>query len=461
MCIRDSLTCVLFAEFSIVSVDSGSYPRGIAIADVGFGTGNEVIVANFGAGTLIGQDGSGDTSSSIAIFSGGNKTVSQAGKSPRGVAAGDIDGDGKADYAVTNYDDGTVMIFTGSGTQTFEAGRHPVGVAIGDATGDGKNDVAVAVYSESKVVLFTRSMKNSWNKYELVVPGSPTDVTIGTLAGEPVIASANYGAGSVSIIKMDAAGLVKAVDIVSGGGACKVRIADVTGDGSNEIITANFFDNTISVIKKGFIGGFEEPVVYKLEGLRPNGMAVGDVNNDGLNDIVVANRDSDSIDILLQENGVLRLAHTVPASDDEDKTYGPVEAAIGDINNNGLNDIVFTHMRSGTIKVIYQKAGISFKDAAAEPLNEANTYNYPNPCEENTFIRFSSDKQQDVKILITDVSGRPVWTRDIPAASVRAGVNTVEWQLVNDMGAKVANGIYLLRVSAGERAVTKKIAVGK
>ena len=463
---------LLFAELSSINTyQAGYYPRGIAIADVNNNGRNEVVVANFGEDTLIGQDNDVAPTSSISLFSYSSGNLTQQSlsseKSPRGVATGDLNEDGKIDFVVSNYDDSSVTIFIQDKNNTFiqqkvEVGKHPVGVAIGkDEAGP---FIAVAIYSENKVVVLTQGIsKNGWQKSEIVIPGSPTDVVAGKINNENCIVSANYSDGSISLIKKTSSGLEKISDLKVGGGVCKVEVADVTGDGKNDIITANFYDNTVSVIEI-INGSLAEPMTYKLNGQRPNGMAVGDINNDGKIDVITANRDSDTIDILLQNSsGKLELTNTIEVTNDDNKSFGPVEIAIGDINGDGLADIAFTHMRTNTLRVLYQLGSSSDGKsiAFAEKLSDKNVYNYPNPCSDKTTIRFSLDKNTEVKIIITDASGNVVWQKVLSSAETRIGINNIEWNLVNDAGNKISNGVYILKVISGDVTVSKKIAVVK
>jgi hypothetical protein len=462
------LSGAVFAEnlSDLESLAAGSCPRGIVIADIDGNRINEVIVANFGAATLIGQENTTEPESSIMVFSGNSRKDIVVGKSPRGLAAGDLDNNGIADFVTSNYGDGTISIVTEKGTKvtTLPAGKYPVGVAIGDVNGDKKNDVAVAVYGENKVVVYLNGEKEEWQKLEAVVPGSPTDLTIGKIGGDTVIVSANYTSGTASVLKIRDGALVNMGDLKAGGGVCKIELADATGDKINDLISANFYDNTVSVLRQNAAGSLDDQVVYKLNGSRPNGMAVADINNDGLADVVTANRDSDTIDILMQKNNVLELALSITVTGDEKKEYGPVEVAVGDINGDGLNDIAFTHMRSNTVRILYQvklSAASDKQPAFAEEINEANTYNYPNPCVDKTTIRFSLAASADVRIIISDLAGKQVWGKVMPAAETRAGINSTDWNVVNDFGARAANGVYLLNVFAGDKVITKKIAVIK
>src|SRR5262245_53876856 len=93
-----------------------------------------------------------------------------AGNGPIGLAAGDFDGDGKTDLAVTVADNlgqgqgqqGFVMVMRGNGDGTFAApsslyvapsNMFPRGILAKDFDADGKLDLAVAV-GESRQILF-------------------------------------------------------------------------------------------------------------------------------------------------------------------------------------------------------------------------------------------------------------------------------------------------------------------
>jgi|GEM_PF-5703529 len=455
---------VLFASAAPVFYDSGAFPRGLVAADINSDGTDEAVVANFGATTLIGQDNTAPAPTSLAVFSGNNSSLSasltELTGSLRGLAAGDINGDGKTDIAATNYAEGTVIIFLQENrvlkaVTAVETGKYPVGVAIGNCDNDPENEIAVAVYGENKVAIV--DYDNGGFSVSYVAAGiTPTDVAIGKYKGVNSIISANYGGGGVSVIVKKDGVYAVAEEIKTGSGTCKVEAADTDKDGENEIIAANFNDNTVSVIDGLNVS------TLKLKGERPNGMAVGDINADGYADIITADRDSNSVEIALNVNGAFPLTENITVNEDTDKTFGPVEAAIADINNDGAADILFTHMKSGKLGVIYgTPLPKGAKPEGAEPMTQANVYNYPNPASESTTIRFPLEEAADTVITVTDINGIKVWEKKLSKAETKAGVNTVIWQLVNGAGQKIGNGAYVLKVKSGNKTITKNIAVVK
>jgi hypothetical protein len=90
-------------------------------------------------------------------------TTLQTGSIPYSIAIADFNGDGKADLATADAGSNTISVFLGKGDGTFAAplspaaGTDPVFAAVGDFNGDGILDLAAADNSANLVtVLLTQ-----------------------------------------------------------------------------------------------------------------------------------------------------------------------------------------------------------------------------------------------------------------------------------------------------------------
>jgi len=89
--------------------------------------------------------------------------------------------------------------------------------------------------------------------------------------------------------------------------------------------------------------------------------------------------------------------------------------------------------------------------------------NYPNPFNPSTTISFEiperEDATQNVVLTIYDVRGRQV--RMLIDQDLEPGRHTIAWNGRDDRGAKVASGIYLYTLLAGDRRFTRKMSILK
>ncbi len=93
-------------------------------------------------------------------------------------------------------------------------------------------------------------------------------------------------------------------------------------------------------------------------------------------------------------------------------------------------------------------------------LNFRLSQAYPNPFNPTTNIEFSVPKSCDVRLEIYDTSGRIV-RRLIDGERYEPGVYRVVWDGTDDHGNRVASGVYLYRMIAGEFVATKKMVLTK
>ncbi len=144
-----------------------------------------------------------------------------------------------------------------------------------------------------------------------------------------------------------------------------VGIGDFNHDGLNDVALTTNFSNapSLEIFLQNASGSLEAPVSY-MAGSRPEALAVGDLNNDGWDDVVITSFLTNTIWVYLQQsNGTLSLSDTYTTG------TGPDAIAVDDINDDGMDDVVVSNWNSAFISVFTQN-----------PYGTLNvSVNYPSP----------------------------------------------------------------------------------
>ncbi|HVM31587.1 MAG TPA: hypothetical protein VMU88_00490, partial [bacterium] len=200
------------------TLSAGASPRALALGEVLRHGETDLLVANFGSPTFIGQKTSpaSTASSTVQIFSPSPMGLrlaatlaTQAG--PRGLAAMDLDGSGLESILVGDYDAQKLEIFkwqSGSFQKSAEASTpaQPVGLAVGSTSvrGGGQRFAAVADYGAGEVSLFPLSPSGIGGRVDVRVSGNPVQVAIGDFDGDGQneIAVADLTGDKIDLLKM-------------------------------------------------------------------------------------------------------------------------------------------------------------------------------------------------------------------------------------------------------------------
>ncbi len=109
------------------------------------------------------------------------------------------------------------------------------------------------------------------------------------------------------------------------------------------------------------------------------------------------------------------------------------------------------------VKVIQRVTGIDGDEVT--PDKYALFQNYPNPFNPSTVISYSLIKTSFVSLKIYDMLGREV--RTLISGEQPAGVYNFKWDGDNNTGRKVATGVYIYRIKAGDFIQSKKMILLK
>lgn len=179
----------------LVKTTVGGSPSGLDAADFNEDGLLDVAVTEFrddSVSVLLSKpDGSFNTPVKVQLHSVGDPDPLQ----PQAVAAADLDGDGHADLAVTNFrENGVLSIVYGRGNGTFESalsrdgGRRPLAVHVADVDNDGLEDIITANEDRKGVIVHHATAPRTYeNKIEITVSGQPMGLGLRDLTGDGVL----------------------------------------------------------------------------------------------------------------------------------------------------------------------------------------------------------------------------------------------------------------------------------
>ncbi|WP_304065245.1 FG-GAP-like repeat-containing protein [Pedobacter glucosidilyticus] len=247
-----------------IDFTTGSSPRISSIGDLDGDGKPDLAVVN---------ESSGDISilrntSITGILSFASKVDVVAGSSPRFIAIGDLNIDGKLDLAVTNFGSSNFSVFMNSSSignvsfnpkVDFTAGTRPVSVAIDDLDGDGKSDLAILNRNSSNISVFLNASSNgNFNlnpKIDIATGNIHEYFSIGDLDGDskPDFVVPVLGSNTFSLLRnTSSSGMLSfnaSVNLSIGNNPHSVVIADLDGDAKPDLVTSHHQSNIISILR--------------------------------------------------------------------------------------------------------------------------------------------------------------------------------------------------------------------
>jgi hypothetical protein len=264
---------------------------------------------------------SGATYAPPTVTANGMTAAAPAAFTPTFAGAGNI--------AVTNF----------APRFNLPAGDGPIQTVIADLDGDGKPDLAVADNYAHSVSLYRNISQvgtldaNSFAA-RVVLPANPAGYSPYALVAADVdgdgwldLVTADVEGNSVSVFRNQATGGVldtnsfaAYVTFAVGAGPRTVAVADLDQDGRPEIVTANYGNSTISILRNASVPGqinassFAARIDYPA-GAGTFGIVAADLDGDGRRDIATANNQGASVSLFRNVGtGPLSSSSFVPAA---------------------------------------------------------------------------------------------------------------------------------------------------
>ncbi len=263
-------TSSLISFIPKVDLVTGINPEDIAIQDLDADGKPELVVANIGSNTIsIFKNTSIMGSISFAT------PMDYSAGTPETLAIADLDGDDKPDIAAAtdngfihvlrnNSASGIINSTSFSSVISFTSGGGP-GLAVGDIDGDGKPDLSTANSGTNTFSVLKNTSTpgvidgtSFATKVDFATGSAPEALAISDLNGDgkPEIAVSNQLSATISVFKntstsgtVDASSFSAKADFITGTGNHHLALADVDGDGKNDMVSANYGDGTISILR--------------------------------------------------------------------------------------------------------------------------------------------------------------------------------------------------------------------
>jgi hypothetical protein len=216
-------------EFGLPGVRFGRklHTRMSVVGDFNDDGAADVAVTNSGSTiSLFLGDGEGDL---------GTPRDFASGAGPRSIRKGYIDDDGALDLAVSNRMGNGFSVLLGDGDGSFsaplylETGEDPRAIRVGDVNGDGFQDVVIANSLSQTVSFCYGDGSGSFQAKEDVLVG---DAPILKRTDKPLVIPGLKKPGT-------------------GDGIVGLEVADVNGDGTDDVIASSTYDGRVFILRSG------------------------------------------------------------------------------------------------------------------------------------------------------------------------------------------------------------------
>jgi len=286
--------------------DAGPHPAEIVVADVDGDGHADVVAANHETRhlTLLTGDGTGG-------FSGRRTIDVDVEPHVHVPVARDLDGDGLVDLAVDHRDGEGVLFLRGEGGGGFAAGRlfdaggDPYrGMATGELNGDGQLDFVTPNPREVGVLLSQGGASYELRRAAPVPAQSPFNVGLVDLDADghlDLVVASGEGSDIVQVYRGNGAGGFEELDIsplVAMSGPKRVVTGDFDGNGVADAAVSGWGSGALLLLFGG-AGGPRAGSAEVASSGNAWGLVAVDLNEDGRDDLAVADGDGPLLTILL------------------------------------------------------------------------------------------------------------------------------------------------------------------
>lgn len=274
------------------TIDAGSGVFQLEAADLD-GDGKTDLVLAVPGGIRVVRNGSTAGNYGFEVLPGSPVTIG-SGDFPFGIAVADYDADGDNDIAVCDYIGGGLHVVPGTATAfafgpetILPLGGGPIDVVAADFTADGRPDLAVSRVGESDIVVLRNDGATFSQLYDVAVGQSPNYLVTADFNRDnrADLVVSNAGTGSVSVLFGTTTGFT-AQEFAAGTTPTALLARDLTKDGNPDILVVSLVSGDFRVMVGDGQGSF--PLLPTFPGtLGASDAVLQDMDADGRPELMI------------------------------------------------------------------------------------------------------------------------------------------------------------------------------
>jgi hypothetical protein len=310
------------------------------------------------------------------------QTLTGMGATPYAVAAGDWNGDGKLDIAVSSASWGAVSVFFNRGRRKYELGTDVLvghvsrSLVTGDINGDGVLDLAVANAETDDVAIVLADGKGGLKKVARYRTGvAPFDVVLADVDGDGLLdavvanesnALVSGTRGTVSVLYgQPGATFSQPLNLEVGDHPAAVQVIDLDGQHGPDIAVANWKSDSVSILLNRGDRTFEPSATIAYGGGLPYSLYAHDLDGDGAADLAVTDITNQAVRVLYGDG-----TGKFPRSAAFGVGKGTRWVTGADVNGDGIVDLLTADTASNTVSILIGKPHGDFAPAVAVAVGQ-------------------------------------------------------------------------------------------